>query len=144
MDQLQNHEIKGSTESYKYRRRGGLIMRKLAEYVPVMILTNISLFLINTVDQVVAGNYIGKEALSSIQNSLIGDSGSDLRNADLECAVIDRSGIAYMGHLRSGLVDIDYKMTGEDIREIKEIATDTESLDIIKPVGNENRCEWNK
>lgn len=66
MDQLHNHEIKGSTESYKYRRRGGLIMRKLAEYVPVMILTNISLFLINTVDQVVAGNYIGKEALSSI------------------------------------------------------------------------------
>ena len=49
-----------------------------------------------------------------------------------------------MGHLRSSLVDIDYKMTGEDIREIQEIAAGTESLDIIKPVENENRCEWGK
>ena len=55
-----------SGEDLKYRRKGSLIMRKLAQYVPVMIITNISMLLIQTVDQVVAGNFIGKEALSSI------------------------------------------------------------------------------
>ncbi len=50
----------------KYRRRGGLIARKLAEYIPVMIVTNLSLLLINTVDGVVAGNFVGPKALSSI------------------------------------------------------------------------------
>ena len=55
-----------SGESLKYRRKGSLIMRKLSQYVPVMIITNISALLIQTVDQVVAGNFIGKAALSSI------------------------------------------------------------------------------
>ena len=83
------------------------------------------------------------DRVAMIQNSPVGDTESDLRNADLECAVIDRSGIAYMGHLRSSLVDIDYKMVSEDIKEIQEIAANTKSPDIIKPVGNENRCGWN-
>ena len=55
-----------SGEPLKYRRKGSLIMKKLAEYVPVMIITNISVLLISMVDQVVAGNFIGKAALSSI------------------------------------------------------------------------------
>ena len=41
-------------EYSRYRRRSGLIMRKLASYIPVMIVTNISLLLINTVDKIVA------------------------------------------------------------------------------------------
>lgn len=41
-------------------------MLKLSEYIPVMIVTNISILLINTVDQIVAGNFIGDEAMSSI------------------------------------------------------------------------------
>ncbi|MBQ9180072.1 MAG: polysaccharide biosynthesis C-terminal domain-containing protein [Firmicutes bacterium] len=64
------HELIGmdySTEDYiKYRRKGGLIVRKLMEYIPVMILTNISLFLINTVDKIVAGNFVSAEAMESI------------------------------------------------------------------------------
>ena len=50
----------------KYRRKGGLTARKLWEYIPVMIVTNLSLLLINTVDGVVAGNFVGPKALSSI------------------------------------------------------------------------------
>ena len=49
-----------------YRRKGGLTRRKLAEYIPVMIVTNLSLLLINTVDGIVAGNFVGPEAMSSI------------------------------------------------------------------------------
>lgn len=40
--------------------------RKLMEYIPIMVITNLSLFLITTVDGVIAGNYVGKEAFSSI------------------------------------------------------------------------------
>lgn len=82
------------------------------------------------------------EQVAMAQNSLVGEPGNDLRNADLECAVVYRSGVAYMGHLKSNLIDIDYNMTGEDIRDIQEIADDTKSLGIIKPIGNENRCGW--
>ncbi len=80
--------------------------------------------------------------VSLVQNSIVGESGSELKNADIVCAVIDSSGIAYKGHLMSSLVDIDYEMTGEEIREIREIAGDTRSRDIIKPIGSENRCVW--
>lgn len=59
-------DINESSEPHKYRRKGGLIRRKLAYYIPVMVATNLSLLLINTVDQIVAGNYIGKQAMSSI------------------------------------------------------------------------------
>ena len=49
-----------------YRRKGTLVMRKLAEYIPVMIITNISLLLINSVDRIIAGNFIGSDAMNSI------------------------------------------------------------------------------
>ena len=56
-----------NTESLdRYRRKGSLTMRKLAEYIPVMIVTNISLLLINTIDRIVAGNFIGTDAMNSI------------------------------------------------------------------------------
>lgn len=54
------------TELKNNRRKGGLIRRKLAEYIPTMILTNLSLFLITTVNGMVAGNFVGKEAFSSV------------------------------------------------------------------------------
>ena len=53
-------------EIERYRRKDNLIRRKLSEYVPVMIVTNISLLLINTVDKIIAGNYVGAEAMNSI------------------------------------------------------------------------------
>ena len=50
----------------KYRRMGALSARKLREYIPAMIMTNLSSLLLLTVDGVVAGNLIGQDALASI------------------------------------------------------------------------------
>ena len=44
-------------ELRKFRRNGGLIRRKLIEYIPVMILTNLLLLLISTVNGLIAGNF---------------------------------------------------------------------------------------
>ena len=67
MDLRQSFNTDLTTEDPgRYRRKGSLTMRKLAEYIPVMIVTNISLLLINTVDRIVAGNFIGTDAMSSI------------------------------------------------------------------------------
>ena len=53
-------------ELRKFRRNGGLIRRKLIEYIPVMILTNLLLLLISTVNGLIAGNFLGEDAFSSI------------------------------------------------------------------------------
>ena len=50
----------------KYRRNWKLVRSKLLEYIPVMIITNLSVFLISSVDGVIAGNFVGKEAFSAI------------------------------------------------------------------------------
>lgn len=49
-----------------YPRKGTLTGRKLREYIPVMILTNMSVFLLSTVDGLVAGNLVSEKALASI------------------------------------------------------------------------------
>ena len=53
-------------EITQYKRRGNLTGRKLAEYIPAMVLTNLSTLLLTTVDGIVAGNLVGPDALSSI------------------------------------------------------------------------------
>ena len=45
---------------------GDLSMRKLKEYIPAMLMTNLSTLLLVTVDGVVAGNLVGEDALASI------------------------------------------------------------------------------
>lgn len=50
----------------QFRRMGDLSMRKLREYIPAMLMTNLSTLLLVTVDGVVAGNLVGKDALASI------------------------------------------------------------------------------
>lgn len=50
----------------KYRRNWELVRRKLWEYIPVMIITNLSIFLISRVDSIIAGNFVGKEAFSAV------------------------------------------------------------------------------
>ena len=47
----------------RFRRSGDLTSRKLAEYIPAMLITNISALLLISVDGIVAGNLVGKEAL---------------------------------------------------------------------------------
>lgn len=58
MDELDNLK--------RYRRDGGLTIRKLAEYIPAMIMTNLSVLLLMSVDGLVVGNYCGSDALSSV------------------------------------------------------------------------------
>lgn len=60
------HTDKDRPELSKYRRKGSLTRRKLLEFIPTMTVTHLSLLLINTVDKVVAGNFIGPEAINSI------------------------------------------------------------------------------
>lgn len=50
----------------RFRRKGDLTGRKLAEYLPAMLITNLSTLLLVSVDGIVAGNLVGKDALSSI------------------------------------------------------------------------------
>ena len=50
----------------KYRRNWELVRRKLWEYIPVMIITNLSIFLISRVDSIMAGIFVGKEAFSAV------------------------------------------------------------------------------
>lgn len=54
------------SELNRFPRRGNLVRSKLIEYIPVMMITQLSILLITSVDGIVAGNYVGEEALSSI------------------------------------------------------------------------------
>jgi Na+-driven multidrug efflux pump len=49
-----------------YPIKGTLTFQKLLEFLPAMIATNLSMLLLITVDALVAGNLVGKEALASI------------------------------------------------------------------------------
>ena len=55
-----------TTIESRFMRTGSLTRVKLMEYIPVMILTNMSVFLLSTVDGLVAGNLISSQALASI------------------------------------------------------------------------------
>lgn len=60
---MEDHRSEGLM---RFRRRGGLTGKKLAEYIPVMLMTNLSTLLLVSVDGIVAGNLIGQDALASI------------------------------------------------------------------------------
>ena len=49
-----------------YKRSAGLTMRKLREYIPTMMLTNLSTLLMLSVDGIVVGNLVSSNALSSV------------------------------------------------------------------------------
>ena len=59
-------EENNTTIESRFMRTGSLTRIKLMEYIPVMILTNMSVFLLSTVDGLVAGNLISSQALASI------------------------------------------------------------------------------
>lgn len=83
-----------------------------------------------------------KDKVALVQNSPVGDPTLGLRNADLECAVIDKTGVIYNGILKSSLVDIDYGSTEEDIKAIEELAGGSMAKNVIMPVRSKNRAEW--
>ena len=49
-----------------FQMTGDLTMKKLLEYLPPMFLTNLSTLLLITVDGLVVGNFVGEDALSSV------------------------------------------------------------------------------
>lgn len=51
----------------KYKRKNSLIRFKLLEYIPILVISNLSTLLILSVDSIVVGNYVGSEALAAIQ-----------------------------------------------------------------------------
>ena len=81
-----------------------------------------------------------KDRIALVNNSPIGNSG--LKNPDLICAVIDRTGLVYKGILQSNLVDIDYGITNAELKEILQMDEGSAVQDIIKPVSNENKAAW--
>ena len=82
----------------------------------------------------------GKVAL--VQNLLVSSSGADMRNAALECAVIDKTGVIYRGRIKSSIVDLDYDMSYDEIQAVKDLSGGAAVSQVIEPVRNENRCEW--
>ena len=83
-----------------------------------------------------------KDKVALVQNSPAGDPELGLRNADLECAIIDKTGVIYNGLLKSSLVDIDYGSTEEDIKAIENLAGGSMAKNVIMPVRSKNRAEW--
>lgn len=94
------------------------------------------------------GNAVGlavaakADKVALVQNSPAGDPKLGFRNADLECAVIDKTGVIYNGRLKSSLVDIDYGSTEEDVKAIEELAGGSMVRNVIRPVSNKNRVQW--
>lgn len=82
----------------------------------------------------------GKVAL--VQNLLVGDSQLNMRNAALECAIIDKSGVIYRGRLKNNVVDLEYDMSREEIQTIRDLSGGAVMKLTIEPVRNENRCRW--
>ncbi|MDO4487001.1 MAG: hypothetical protein Q4C46_10495 [Bacillota bacterium] len=88
----------------------------------------------------------GKVAL--VHNLPAGD--FNIRNAALECAVLDKTGVLYIGQLRSNLVDLEYDMSEIELQEIIELTDGCANGEedswleklIIKPVRNENWSTW--
>lgn len=58
--------ITNNVEGQKFKRNKSLIRIKMLEYVPTLFLSNISTLLILTVDGLVVGNFLGSDALASV------------------------------------------------------------------------------
>lgn len=55
-----------NNQQTRFKRKGTLIHKKLMEYLPALIVTNLSTFLLLSVDGLVVGNLIGADALSAV------------------------------------------------------------------------------
>ena len=75
----------------------------------------------------------GKVAL--VQNLMIENSESNIRDASLECAIIDKSGVIYRGVLKSNITDLEDGMNEGEVKD--KIAEQ-----MIQPVRSENLAEW--
>lgn len=92
----------------------------------------------------------GKTAF--VQNLLVGDQELNVRNAALECAVLDKSGVIYRGRLKSDIVDLGYEYDGskDELQTLKDLFGGAENggadpkaaKHVIRPVRSENWCRW--
>ena len=84
----------------------------------------------------------GKAAL--VLNLLTGDSESNVRNAALACAVIDKSGIIYSGRLKSNIADWGYDRSEDQMQTIKDLLEGSIIMQnsMIEPARSENWCAW--
>lgn len=81
----------------------------------------------------------GKVAL--VQNLLVGNPEYGIRNAALECAVIDQTGVIYRGRIKSNIVDLEYAVSEDEIKIIRDLSGSAVKQ-VIEPVRNENWCKW--
>lgn len=88
----------------------------------------------------------GKVAL--VQNQLARVYNADIRNAALECAVIDKTGVIYRGRLNSDIVDLESDTPAEEKQVAKGLSSDKIASKaanlIVQPVRNENRVAWKR
>ena len=74
----------------------------------------------------------------------------NIRNAALECAVIDKTGVIYRGRLKSSIADLEYDMSEREVQIVRHFLDSAADgkvefkvlKHIIEPVRNENWCEW--
>lgn len=62
---FESHEARNAVEA-RYRRNGTLTDKKLREYIPIMVVNNLSVLLLVSVDGLVLGNLVGKNALAAV------------------------------------------------------------------------------
>lgn len=81
-----------------------------------------------------------------VQNSLVVGLESDLRNAEIECLVVDKSGIVYRGKVESNIVDYESDMIEEELSESNGIFDNMINKKLKKktivPVRSENWVKW--
>lgn len=85
----------------------------------------------------------GKAAF--VQNTKVGNGRYSVRNATMECAVLDETGVIYRGFLKNDIVDIDYDMTAKEVQKLIDSngGSRTELMKkMIRPIRNENSAEW--
>ena len=58
--------MRDNNSETRFKRKGTLIHKKLLEYLPALIVTNMSTFLLLSVDGLVVGNLLGADALSAV------------------------------------------------------------------------------
>ena len=58
--------ITNNNDGQKFKRNKSLIRIKMLEYVPTLFLSNLSTLLILTADGLVVGNFLGSDALASV------------------------------------------------------------------------------
>ena len=63
---MEKENYQAYTELKDMRMRGNLTRRKIREYLPAMVVTNLSNLLLVSVDGLVVGNFLGKDALASV------------------------------------------------------------------------------